>query len=148
MQDRKDVTMELFPRVLPVDIPLRSLSITHCVCQHEQGQIDVKKKSLKIHRKASGTECSFLYSMFNWSLSNMVDLVNENMLLFTFFCSWVSPLLTFPPPGVERDPQATNKWFWKSSVCVYRSVRACRQLLFCPVSWNYSKILYEHALHA
>lgn len=31
MQEGKDVKMKLFPRVLPVDIPLRSLSITDSV---------------------------------------------------------------------------------------------------------------------
>lgn len=31
MQERDDVEMKLFPRVLPVDIPLRSLSITASV---------------------------------------------------------------------------------------------------------------------
>lgn len=43
MQDGNDAKMKLFPRVLPVDIPLRSLSNTDSVCEQKQGQIDEKK---------------------------------------------------------------------------------------------------------
>lgn len=35
MQGGKDVKIKLFPRVLPVDIPLRSLSIPDSVGKHE-----------------------------------------------------------------------------------------------------------------
>lgn len=42
MQDGKDVRMKVFARVLPVDIPLHSLSGTDSVGEHEQGQIDEK----------------------------------------------------------------------------------------------------------
>lgn len=43
MQDGKDVRMKVFAGVLPVDIPLCSLSVTDSVGEHEKGQIDEKK---------------------------------------------------------------------------------------------------------
>lgn len=79
MQEGKDVKMKLFPRVLPVDIPLRSLSITDSANMSKAKLMRKKKTNFK----ASGTSRSFLYSMFNLSLSDVVD-VKENMLLFTF----------------------------------------------------------------
>lgn len=51
--------MKLFARVLPVDIPLHSLSGTDSVGEHEQGQIDEKIFFLKIHTKASRTKPPF-----------------------------------------------------------------------------------------
>lgn len=46
MQEGKDVKMKLFPRVLPVDIPLRSLSITDSA-NISKAKLMRKKKSLK-----------------------------------------------------------------------------------------------------
>lgn len=98
-------------------------------------QIDEEKKSLKIHTKASVTESSFLYSMFNLSLSDMVDLVNENMLLFTFLFVSILSAYFFPLELKETLRPPTNDFGKVQRVFTSAwRVRACLQLLCSPVS--------------
>lgn len=115
MQEGKDVKMKLCPRVLPVDIPLCSLSITASV---RSSDVWWQIKSLTILPKASGTNCSFSCSMFNLSLSNVVYLVNKIMLLFMFFVREYLLCLHFPP-GVEGRPSGHQQMILeKLSVCL------------------------------
>lgn len=60
MQEGKDVKMKLFPRVLPVDIPLRSLSIT--------GSVNMSKAKLMRKKDLQSQWDQSFISIFNVQL--------------------------------------------------------------------------------
>lgn len=97
----------------------------------------MRKSFFKDSYKSQQDQTTFPYSKFDLSLSDMVDLVNENMLTVHVFCrSRVSSLLTFSPLELKETPRPPTDDIGKVQrvFTSARSVRACLQLLRCPVS--------------
>lgn len=74
--------------------------------------------------------------MFNLSLSDVVYLANEIMLLFMFFILEYLPCLHFFPPELKETLRPPTNDFGKVKRVFMpaRGVRACLQRLCCTVS--------------
>lgn len=126
--------MKPVPRVLPVDIPLCSLSDSGG--EHEQGQIDETKNSFKNSYKSQGDR--LFLSRFNGQLQferhgQFSEIKYDPVYVFSFLSIFSA---YFPPLELKETLGPPTNDFGKVQ-CVFtsaRSVRACLQLLCCPVS--------------
>lgn len=127
--------MKLFPRVLPVDIPLHNLSITASVRSSDVRKAKAMGNKI-FHTKANGTVRSCPCSMFNLRFSHVAHLVNENMLLFMFSALEYLLCLHFSPPELKEAlrPPTNNFGKVKRVFTSARGERACLQLLCCSAS--------------